>query len=373
MQTARWADRQVALEGRRIGVIGTGSSGVQVIPELAKTAAHLTVFQRSPNFSVPAQNRPLAPQEINAIADRLEAYHAEIMTSRGGAHFNVAKGPAAAFTPEQQQAILEEQWLSGGHPISNIFDDAQVNLDTNRIIADFARAKIRGIVKDQQVAEMLCPYDHPFGTRRLCVDTGYYATYNRPNVTLVDLRADPIVRFTAGGIETGNGFHELDLVVFSLGFRAFTGALKDVDIRNEHGHGLTDRWKPGWRTMLGFMTSGFPNFFMVCGPGGISALANNVPSSEHQIDWIANCIAHMAARGCRTVEPDRQAEDAWVDHVAALSQRLLAMKVDLPNWLIFRDPDTGERVCMVYTGGFGAYVERCAQEQADGYPAFVMR
>jgi cation diffusion facilitator CzcD-associated flavoprotein CzcO len=372
VQTSRWPKRPVEIRGRRIGVIGTGASGVQVIPPLAEEAKHLTVFQRTPNFVVPPQNRPLHPGEIDALADDFErTRHEAFMVSK------VAKrvlGPITQFSEAEVQRLLEEQWsVHGAHGMSVLFQNSQIDWEVNQVISDFVRNKIRATVKDPVTAEKLCPYEHGVGNRRLGVCTGYYETFNRDNVSLIDLRADPIETITESGIRTRSGHHELDLIVFSIGFRSFTGTLQDANIRNEHGRGITEHWKPGWKTMLGFMTSGFPNLFMACGTGGIGFSFNVFPVNEQQMDWIGDCIAYMDRNGYKTIESDPAAEVAWGKVVADIASNRLQMKRKLRDRNVHVDPETGQRFCMTFMGGFGPYIEHCDKSAANGYAGFIVR
>jgi len=371
VQTSCWPEREVKFAGRKVGVFGTGSSGVQCIPVVARQAEHLTVFQRSPNFSVPAQNRPLGPDDIARVASRLGAFRDLLMTQGGATWFPEPRGRAIEFTPEECEAILEEFWQFGGHAYPRAFENSFTDDDSNKVLSDFVRRKIAETVDDPDLAEKLTPRDMGIGTRRVCVDTEYYQTFNRDNVSLVDLREAPLVRFTETGVETADGrHHELDLVIFALGFRAFTGALIDADIRNAAGNAVTDHWAPGWKTLLGYMTTGFPNLLMVSGPGGITLSANVPISSEFQVDWLARLIRYMDEHGHATVEPREEAQAAWVDRAHTLSKAHLAMRTDVSNWWIQRDPATGERVCMTWLGGFPAFVEECARVEQEGYEAF---
>jgi cyclohexanone monooxygenase len=372
VQTSRWPKRPVAIKGRRIGVIGTGASGVQVIPPLAEEAQHLTVFQRSPNYVVPPQNRPLDPAEIEALMKDFERNRHEAFTvSRIS---KLARGPITQYSDAEVQRLLEEQWsVHGAHGMSILFQNSQIDWDINQVISEFVRNKIRAIVKDPVTAEKLCPHKHGVGNRRLGVCTGYYETYNRDNVSLIDIHNDPIVRITETGIQTESGHHELDLIVFSIGFRSFTGTLIDADIRNERGKGITEHWKPGWKTMLGFMTSGFQNLFMAAGTGGIGFSANAFPVNEQQMDWIGDCIAYMDSNGHKTIEADPAAEAAWGKIVADIANRRLQMTRKLRDRNVHVDPETGERFCMTFMGGLGAFTEYCDKSASNGYEGFILR
>jgi cation diffusion facilitator CzcD-associated flavoprotein CzcO len=252
--------------------------------------------------------------------------------------------------------------------MNTVFADQGTNEATNDIVSEFVRNKIRSIVRDPVVAEALCPKDHPIGTRRLCLDTDYYATYNRPNVRLVNLRVDPLETLTETGIRTRSAHHELDLIVFALGFHAFTGQIDGVEIRNERGASPTDHWKHGPRTCLGVMTNGFPNFFFLTGPGSPSVLANMTLGNEFHVDWVADCIRWMGERGHTTVEPTEAGVDAWQQHVAEVASPLLRLQVN--NYMVHVNRDDGTRVFMPYTGGMGRFVERVRGIVARGYEGF---
>jgi cyclohexanone monooxygenase len=368
VQTSHWPDRDVRFAGRRIGIIGTGSTGVQAIPMLAAEAKHLYVFQRSPNYSVPAVNGPLDEPLWDKIKARVEEERLELFANATASHMKRGKRPAGDFSLAERTAMLEEQWATGGHGMGALFSDQTVNKETNDFIAEFVRAKIRSIVKDPVVAEKLCPYDHPIGTRRLCLDTNYYDTYNRDNVTLVDVREHPIERITGSGIQTTNAHYELDLIVFALGFHAFAGALDRANIRNEDGRQPSELWRSGPRTLLGLMTVGFPNLFIVTGPGSPSVLANMAVQNEYHIDWIGDCIAYMQERGFATVEPTEEAQDAWTAHVAEVSAKILRRFVK--NYMVHVNADDGRRIFMPYVGGMDRYVRQANEIAANGYEGF---
>ncbi|MGE0387405.1 MAG: flavin-containing monooxygenase [Gammaproteobacteria bacterium] len=368
VETQHWPHREVKLEGRRIGVVGTGSSGVQFIPVAAQAARHLYVFQRTPKFSVPAHNGPMNTSLWAKIRQDVPGERAKLWDHPGASHMVGPRGMAAEYTPAQQRAILEEYWALGGHNCQTIFRDQGYDRASNDIVADFVRGKIRSIVKDPAIAGKLCPDDHPFGTRRLIVDTDYYATYNRDNVTLVDVRANPIARITETGLQLQDGSHnEVDLIVFALGFDAFTGSLYRADIRNGRGERLEDHWRRGPRSLLGITTAGFPNLFLPTGPGSPSLLANLATQNEYQIDWIADCIAWMDAQGYASVEPTPEAEAEWTAHVADVAKNLLRLHVK--NYMVFEAED-GTRVYMPYAAGMHRYTKRAREIAARGYEGF---
>jgi len=370
VQASHWPDRQVELAGRRIAVIGTGSTGVQLIPVLAEQASHLTVFQRSPNFSVPARNGKLDAAKFAAAAADVPGRRAALLQTRAAISSNLGPpSPYAAYSPEERQDRLERQWALGGQGMNRVFADQGTDQKVNDAVADFVRAKIRGIVKNPQTAERLCPTDHPIGSRRLCVDTHYYATYNRENVTLADIGADPIARITETGIQTASTHYEADLIVFAIGFHAFRGALDQVDIRNEHGETPTTNWNRGPRTLLGLMPEGFKNLFLLTGPGSPSVLANMVIMNEEHVNFTAGLIAHMDARGLATVQPEPAAVTAWSATVAEAAAKLLRLGVK--NYMVHVNQDDGSRVFMPYVGGLDRYTEICRETEAAGYRGFA--
>jgi cation diffusion facilitator CzcD-associated flavoprotein CzcO len=370
VQASHWPARDVELAGRRIAVIGTGSTGVQLIPVLAEQARHLTVFQRSPNFSVPARNGPIDPAKFAEAAGDVAARRGALLQTRAAISSNLGPAqPLAEYSPEERQDRLERQWALGGQGMNRVFADQGTNLTANNAVADFVRAKIRATVKNPETAARLCPTDHPIGSRRLCVDTNYYETYNRDNVTLVDIGGDPIECITPTGIKTASTHHELDLIVFAIGFHAFRGALDQVDIRNERGETPTTSWDRGPRTLLGLMPDGFKNLFILTGPGSPSVLANMVVMNEEHVNFAAGLIAHMNANGFASVEPDPAAVTSWSATVADAASKLLRLGVK--NYMVHVNQDDGSRVFMPYVGGLDRYAEICRATEADAYPGFV--
>lgn len=369
--TSHWPEHPVQLEGRRIAVIGTGSSGVQTIATVAPLASHLYVFQRSPNYSVPAQNRPVDKERHAAIAADVPGRRAQLMNTRAAmTSGQPSLDKFADLTEAERQERLERQWNYGGQGMNRVFADQGTNQEANDYVAEFVRQKIRSIVKDPKVAEKLCPYDHPIGSRRLCIDINYYETYNRDNVTLVDISEHGIERITPKGIRTDDGQeYEVDLIIFALGFAAFRGALDTIDIRNPEGLHPTSRWNRGPRTMLGLMTHGFPNLFILTGPGCPSVLSNMVLMNEEHVNWVADLIAYMDANGMATVEPTWEAEEKWGEEVAAAARPLLRLHVK--NYMVHVNHDDGSRVFIPYVGGFDRYMSICHDIAAKGYPGFV--
>jgi len=370
--TGNWPHEGVDFTGKRVGVIGTGSSGIQSIPVIAEQAHRLYVYQRTPNFSVPARNAPLTEEFQSQVRETYGALRQKARKSTGGLGSFEVYGVNGALkdTEEQRSAAYENAWAKGGAAFLGTYGDLLVDDGANKTARDFVHRKIREIVKDPKTADALLPDDHPLGTKRICVDTDYYATYNRPNVTLVNLREAPIEGITAKGIRTKDGEIELDAIVFATGFDAMTGALSRIDIRGRGGETLTDKWEHGPRTYLGLMCAGFPNLFTVTGPGSPSVLSNMTTSIEQHVEWITDCLAHLRSRGLDRIEPTREAENGWVDHVNEVAHMTLYPKA--ASWYVGANIPGKPRVFMPYVGGVGAYREKCTQIAADGYTGFAL-
>jgi cation diffusion facilitator CzcD-associated flavoprotein CzcO len=369
--TAEWPHEGVDFSGLRVGVIGTGSTGIQVIPQVAEQAEHLYVFQRTANFSMPAQNRPLDPEEQRRIKAKYGERRRLSRDSEPGIPVLPPERATFDVTAEERQRIYEAGWRRGGiNALSGAFTDFFTDRDANETAAEFTREKIRQIVRDPGTAEALAPRLNPIGTKRTCVDIGYFETYNRDNVELVDVRRAPIVAITARGIRTSEGEFEVDSIVFAIGFDAMTGALSEIDIRGADGRRLRDRWAEGPRTYLGIACAGFPNLFMVTGPGSPSVLSNMVLSIEQHVDWIAACIASAHERGSDRIEATIEAEDAWVDHVNELADATLYPLAN--SWYLGANIPGKPRVFMPYVGGVGAYRRVCEEIAARDYEGFAM-
>jgi cyclohexanone monooxygenase len=367
-QTSRWPHEDVDFTGLRVGIIGTGSSGVQSIPVIAEQAAELTVFQRTPSFSLPARNRRLRDDEIADMKANYRAYRKAQRESGGGVPVALPTKSALEVPPDERDAVYEVAWESGS--LTNLlssFIDLVTSQEANDTAKDWIHRKIRDIVRDPQVAEDLSP-DYPVGTKRPCLDTGYYETFNRPNVHLVSLRRTPLVEVTEKGIRTSEQEYEFDAIVYATGFDAMTGALTNVDIRGRDGLSLKETWSAGPRTYLGLGSSGFPNLFMITGPGSPSVLSNMIVSIEQHVEWVADAVAHLDREGLRTIEPRPEAQDAWVEHVNQLASYTLYPRAN--SWYMGANVPGKTRVFMPYVGGVGEYRKKCDDVAANGYVGF---
>jgi cation diffusion facilitator CzcD-associated flavoprotein CzcO len=370
VQTGAWPREPVDVTGKRVGVIGTGSSGIQSIPILAEQAARLTVFQRTPNYSVPAHNGPVdAAYEAQVRAD-YAAHCRRNRRTKGGVPSRINTGVSAMSVSEQERlAKFEEAWKFGTFALQSVFNDTTTNLASNAAAAAFVHDKIRAAVKDPVIADKLMPRGFPFGTKRLCLDTNYYATFNRENVELVDIRETPIERITKTGIKTTEREYPLDFIVFATGFDAVTGPLLALNIQGANGLTLKEAWQEGPQSFLGLMISGFPNLFTVNGPSSPSVLANMLQTIEHHVDWIVDCIAHMEKNGFARVEADEAAQVAWAHEVANLAEKTLYTKAN--SWYMGANVPGKPRVFLMYIGGFDRYVDRCEAIVQDDYAGFM--
>jgi cyclohexanone monooxygenase len=368
--TGLWPHEGVDFSGRRVGIIGTGSSALQAIPIIAAEAAHLTVFQRTATYAVPAWNHPLDPDEVAKV----KANYAEFreanrqMPSAFGAWLDHPEQGVLEVSPEERRARFEDRWKHGGLPFLGAFTDILLNPDSNEEAAEFVRERIRSVVTDPDVAERLVPRQ-VIGCKRLCVDTGYYETFNRPNVTLIDLNESPIERITRTGVLTAGGEHEVDDLIFATGFDAMTGALLKVDIRGRDGLTLQDAWAAGPRTYLGLGVVGFPNLFTITGPGSPSVLTNMLVSIQQHVEWIGDCVRHLREEGRTTIEPEQQAQDNWVEYVNMVASFTLFPTCN--SWYLGANVPGKTRVFMPLPG-FNSYMDWCTQVAADGYTGFAL-
>ena len=369
--TGRWPHEGVDFTGLRVGVIGTGSSSVQSIPIIAAQAHSLVVFQRTATYSVPARNAPLDPAEVARVKADYAGLRARNrqMINGFGSRTPRSTESALAATREERARAFEGRWQQGGLYYLGAFGDLILDARANDLAAEFVRGKIRETVRDPAVAKLLEPRQ-PIGCKRLCVDSGYFETFNRPNVRLVDVNRTPIERFTPHGLRAGGEDFAFDAVVFATGFDAMTGALNRIDIRGRGGVALADKWRAGPLTYLGLGVAGFPNLFIIAGPGSPSVLTNMVVSIEQHVDWIAGCLAHLRAHGRATIEASPRAEQGWVAHVNEVASRTVYPGCN--SWYLGANIPGKTRVFMPLLG-FPAYAERCAEVAARGYEGFEIR
>jgi cation diffusion facilitator CzcD-associated flavoprotein CzcO len=366
--TSRWPREGVDLAGKRVGVIGTGSSGVQTIPVIADTASHLTVFQRSPQYSIPARHETVDPEFLASVKRDYPQIWEACRHSAGGFPWQHNGQSALSVSDEERLATYEKLWTEGGVKFAlGSYRDLSLDVEANATISDFVRSKIAEVVKDPDTRDALIPTDHPFLSRRPIVDTNYFETYNRDNVDLVDLRKTPITHMTEHGIATTEREIPLDVIVFATGFDAVTGPFFNIDIEGRDGVKLTEHWSDGPQTYLGLLTVGFPNMFMVTGP---TSVTGNIPQTiENHVDWIAECIAFMQRDGLVRAEPTQEAERSWMDEVAAQSERSLMSRAD--SWFNGSNIPGKARGTLFYLGHFGKYRSRIIGVARDGFPGLV--
>ena len=368
--TGHWPHEGVDFTGQRVGVIGTGSSAIQSIPIIARQAAHLFVFQRTPNFSVPARNGPLDPAYERRVKASYAEFRRQARESRVGFVVERNDQSALAVSPEERQREYERRWIRGGLGFNATFADLLTSREANDTAAEFFRARIRASVRDPAVADALSPRDYPVGTKRLCVDTDYYATFNRDNVTLVDVRTAPIEAITPRGLRTRDAAYALDSLVFATGFDAMTGALLSIDIRGRAARTLREAWADGPRTHLGLTVAGFPNLFAITGPGSPSVLSNMIVSIEQHVDWIADCITYLRAHGHAAIEATAEAEERWVAHVNEVGHATLYPLAN--SWYMGANVPGKPRIFMPYIGGVGTYRQLCDAVAANRYAGFKL-
>jgi cyclohexanone monooxygenase len=369
--TGRWPHEGVDFTGQRVGVIGTGSSAIQSIPQIAAQAEHLYVFQRTPNYSVPAHNGPIDPKKVEDWKTHRAEYRQKARESGAGiVAVEPSEQSALEVSVEERQRVFESRWMRGGFAIGGAFIDTAIDPAANATAAEFVAGKIRGIVKDPHIAEILTPKSYPFGTKRLCVDTGYYETFNRDHVTLVDVSGAPIEAITPTGLRTTEAEYALDSIVYAIGFDAMTGALNAIDIRGRGGKSLREKWADGPLTYLGLMVAGFPNLFTVTGPGSPSVLSNMVVSIEQHVEWISACLAYLGDRQLGVIEASPEAEAGWVAHVNEVADQTLYPQAN--SWYLGANIPGKPRVFMPYVGGVGPYRQLCDEVAAKGYEGFAL-
>jgi len=370
--TGGWPHEGVDFTGKRVGVIGTGSSGVQSIPVIARQAEKLFVFQRTPQYTVPARHHTVDKAFLDEIKKDYDAIYERARWSRGGLPIDPIERSALSVTEEERRAVYEEAWSEGGFKfLFGSFHDIGLDRRANDTASEFIRSKIREIVKDPDVADKLVPVDHPFTSKRPLIDTNYFDTYNRDNVTLVDIRHSPIQEITPKGIRTEDDEYELDVVVFATGFDAMTGTFNRIDIQGRDGQKLKEKWAAGPKAYLGVASAGFPNLFMITGPGSPSVLSNMPVSIEQHVEWISAAIVHMRENGLDVMEAEDGAEVEWIAHVNEIAEQTMFMLAD--SWYLGANIPGKPRVFMPYPGGVGAYREKCDEVTAAGYPGFTLQ
>jgi cation diffusion facilitator CzcD-associated flavoprotein CzcO len=370
--TARWPHEAVDFGDDHVGVVGTGSTGIQFISEMGGRADHLTVFQRTPNYAVPARNRPLGDDEYDEIRENYEDIWATARESRLGMPFEYVEHNASALSDEEIREILEQRWEEGGFRFLHAFEPGYVlsNREINETMSAFVREKIRERVDDPETAETLVPTDHPYATKRPPMDyDDYYGTYNRDDVSLVDVDAAPIERVTSTGVQTTDDHYDLDVLVFATGFDAMTGAILALDVAGRDGRTLGEKWTGGPRTYLGLMTHGFPNLFTITGPQSPSVLTNMPMAIERHVEWIADCIAHMAEAGYDRIEPTEAAETQWVQNTNMLAENMLFSEA--ASWYRGENVPGKAQVFTPFPGGLDNYRDICERVVARGYDGFA--
>lgn len=371
LHTGDWPTTPVDFAGSRVAVIGTGSSGTQLIPVVAETAGHLSVFLRTPNFCVPANNARLTSEYLDEVKANYPERRAFTRSTATGLSRDMNRVSALAVSDEERRATYEENWKTAGFGFILSFNDLLASPEANATAVEFLNSKARDFIEDPTVAAKLTATNYPFGSKRPCVDSGYYQTFNRANVSLVDVKEEPIERLTANGIRTSENEYTFDKIVFATGFEAMTGALSRIDIVGRNGRTLRDRWAEGPTTYLGLAVSEFPNLFTITGPGSPSVLSNVLVSIEQHVEFIDDMLAHADAQGARTVEADETAQHDWSEHVQDLAYSTLYPYGN--SWYLAQPaPSGGRRVFMPYTGGLRAYRRKCAEVAANGYSGFTI-
>jgi cyclohexanone monooxygenase len=369
--TGHWPHHPVDFTGKRVGVIGTGSSAIQSVPVIADQASHLTVFQRTANFSIPARNAALTAEERESFRSRYpEIRRFAREESRNGIVQELPDRGALDDGDNERRAKYEERWAKGGLTFMGIYNNLALDKAANDTAAGFVRGKIAEIVRDPGTAKLLQPNDHPIGSKRICIDSDYYAAFNRPNVSLVDIKSSGIDAILPNAVRVGGKDYEVDALVLATGFDAMTGSVAKIDIVGRDGLTLNRKWAEGPRTYLGLMSAGFPNLFVITGPGSPSVLSNMIVSIEQHVDWIADCIGFMRDRGFAAMEAERDAEDKWVAHVSEVAHGTLYPQAN--SWYMGANIPGKPRIFMPYIGGVGVYRQICNDVAAKGYEGFAM-
>jgi cyclohexanone monooxygenase len=369
--TGNWPHEEVDFTGLRVGLIGTGSSGIQSAPIIAGQARHLTVFQRTANFSIPARNAALTEAERDAFRKNypeIRRFAREV--ARNGIYAEQPDRGALDDSEDVRRAKFKARWDRGGIAFMYVYNNLGLDQAANDTAASYVRGKITEIVKDPATARLLQPNSHPIGTKRICIDTDYFATFNRPNVSLVDIKTHPIQEITANAVRVAGRDHEVDALVLATGFDAMTGSVARIDIRGRGGQALNQKWAEGPKTYLGLMSAGFPNLFIITGPGSPSVLSNMIVSIEQHVDWIADCLVHMRMHDLATMEAEVDAEEKWVAHVNEVAHGTLFPQAN--SWYMGANIPGKPRIFMPYIGGVGVYRKICDEVAANGYQGFLL-
>jgi cyclohexanone monooxygenase len=369
--TALWPHADPDLTGKRVGIIGTSASGTQAVPHLARQAEHLTVYQRTANFSIPSRIGPVDPVETAQQKANYSAIRAEQRRATTGAVFELPHCGAFDVSAAERQAIYERRWKIGGLSFLRSFDDLFTNDEANATAVEFVHDKIRAAVRNKETAEKLLPRSHPIGSRRICTDHGYYEAFNRDNVSLIDIVDDPIVEITEGGIRTRSGEVELDVIVMATGFNTMTGALTRIDVRGRDGELLRDKWRDGPKSYLGMLMAGFPNLITQAGPLTPGTLGQFYMLNEQQGDWISDLLLHMRDNNLVEVEASAESEEKWVRHIQDIAKHTLFYKVRESSYFVYGSD--GERIILVFTGGLDVYRDICAGVANENYKGLLLK
>ncbi|MBC79048.1 MAG: cyclohexanone monooxygenase [Chloroflexi bacterium] len=369
--TGRWPHEKVDFTNKKVGIIGTGSSAVQSIPVIANEAKNLTVFQRSPNYSIPAKNRPLSNKEIlNAKSNYSEIRNKAKYTRAGIGYNQFEERKILDFSKDYINTELNKRWDIGGQEIFTAgFTDVGIEPEANKIAAEFVKSKIKEIVNDPITADLLSPKDS-IGCKRLCADTNYFETFNKKNVELIDINSTPIKSITKKGLSTNKRDFDFDILIFATGFDAMTGALLSIDITGKNNKKLKDKWKDGPRSYLGISISDFPNLFTVTGPGSPSVLTNMIVAIEQHVEWIFDCIKFLYKSNKNNIEANVEFENSWMEHIEDIASNTLRYTCN--SWYVGANVPGKKRVFMPYAGGFGNYREKCDEIASNSYNGFII-